>query len=626
MCARGLRKSAVVLRANSRREGQAEAPVGWRFRRSLRVAPGVRLNLTRTGWGVTFGRRGAHYSIHSSGRRTVSAGFPGTGLYWQNTTTGKPLFGASEGLDESSRTATGGGGSSNTATDSSFEQSRRTSPEHAAPTIIPDKGRRSRFTLAWSRLVPEGGTGRLVCIAVLLAATIAGRIAVHPRALSNAVVASGAVALTVFLVMAAQRWLGASGPARPSVPRLDRIPQVVIHPEPPLRVVVPASSCRVCGRPLSDPVSRHMGVGPDCRARYGPKQFFADNPAHVAWGDRLHTLLLQRERAVEAATQRYEQASATHKRALDAWQAERTSPAGVARQRQRSQTGRVILAAGAALIVVYGVRHAGLQTTPVSSAAPLVATPTTETPTPDPTVTTYSPAPQPTATQVSVAPPPPPPPKVPPPPSPTDNRLVRVVPDCVGDVCRVVQRVDVVTHARTGVPGSRVTLALVRFPNDRNLGPEYRLIAVNDRTHREVLQRTSSFYGNLQSVSSFRSDAHGNVGIIVSTTMWLPSIPGYDAPAGPANITVAAVTVTGHRVADASPIDGGIGQAVAANFLPDRHGYLRWSVRSTDALGPQTITTYGWRSGSYGFDVVGCAKTRNGDIIRYAPQYGDCST
>ncbi len=55
--------------------------MGMRFRRSVKLAPGVKLNLTKTGVGMTFGLKGAHYSVHSSGRRTTSYGLPGTGYY-----------------------------------------------------------------------------------------------------------------------------------------------------------------------------------------------------------------------------------------------------------------------------------------------------------------------------------------------------------------------------------------------------------------------------------------------------------------------------------------------------------------------------------------------------------------
>ncbi|HJP89039.1 MAG TPA: DUF4236 domain-containing protein [Candidatus Limnocylindrales bacterium] len=58
--------------------------MGVRFRRSIKIAPGIKLNVTKTGLGLTAGVRGAHYSVHSSGRRTVSVGVPGTGLYAQS--------------------------------------------------------------------------------------------------------------------------------------------------------------------------------------------------------------------------------------------------------------------------------------------------------------------------------------------------------------------------------------------------------------------------------------------------------------------------------------------------------------------------------------------------------------
>lgn len=59
-----------------------------RYRKSVRLGKGVKLNLTKTGVGLTFGGKGAHYSVHSSGRRTTSVGIPGTGLYYQNRTGG----------------------------------------------------------------------------------------------------------------------------------------------------------------------------------------------------------------------------------------------------------------------------------------------------------------------------------------------------------------------------------------------------------------------------------------------------------------------------------------------------------------------------------------------------------
>ena len=48
--------------------------MGFRMRKSFKVAPGVRLNVSKSGFGVSVGGKGGRYSVHSSGRRTVSAG------------------------------------------------------------------------------------------------------------------------------------------------------------------------------------------------------------------------------------------------------------------------------------------------------------------------------------------------------------------------------------------------------------------------------------------------------------------------------------------------------------------------------------------------------------------------
>jgi tetratricopeptide (TPR) repeat protein len=53
---------------------------GFRLRKSVRIAPGVRLSVTKTGLGLSAGVRGARYSVHTSGRRTTTVGIPGTGV------------------------------------------------------------------------------------------------------------------------------------------------------------------------------------------------------------------------------------------------------------------------------------------------------------------------------------------------------------------------------------------------------------------------------------------------------------------------------------------------------------------------------------------------------------------
>ena len=52
-----------------------------RFRRSMKLLPGVRLNFSKETVGLSFGVPGARYTMNSKGRRTFSTGIPGTGLY-----------------------------------------------------------------------------------------------------------------------------------------------------------------------------------------------------------------------------------------------------------------------------------------------------------------------------------------------------------------------------------------------------------------------------------------------------------------------------------------------------------------------------------------------------------------
>ena len=53
--------------------------MGFRFRRSIRILPGVRVNLGKRGASVSVGVRGAHVTVGPTGvRQTV--GLPGTGM------------------------------------------------------------------------------------------------------------------------------------------------------------------------------------------------------------------------------------------------------------------------------------------------------------------------------------------------------------------------------------------------------------------------------------------------------------------------------------------------------------------------------------------------------------------
>lgn len=63
--------------------------MGIRFRKSVNLGGGFRLNLSKSGMGVSFGRKGARVSVGPRGV-TRSAGIPGTGVYYTKTTSLKP--------------------------------------------------------------------------------------------------------------------------------------------------------------------------------------------------------------------------------------------------------------------------------------------------------------------------------------------------------------------------------------------------------------------------------------------------------------------------------------------------------------------------------------------------------
>jgi len=57
----------------------------FRFRRTIRLLPGIRLNASKGGLSVSAGRRGANVTF-GRGRTRTTVGLPGTGLSYTTTT------------------------------------------------------------------------------------------------------------------------------------------------------------------------------------------------------------------------------------------------------------------------------------------------------------------------------------------------------------------------------------------------------------------------------------------------------------------------------------------------------------------------------------------------------------
>ncbi|WP_313461684.1 DUF4236 domain-containing protein [Pseudomonas nitroreducens] len=61
--------------------------MGFRFRKSIKVAPGIKLNISKGGVSTTVGKRGASVNVGKKGVHT-NAGIPGTGLSYRTKISG----------------------------------------------------------------------------------------------------------------------------------------------------------------------------------------------------------------------------------------------------------------------------------------------------------------------------------------------------------------------------------------------------------------------------------------------------------------------------------------------------------------------------------------------------------
>ena len=59
--------------------------MGLRFRKSISLFPGVRLNFSKSGMSVSSGVPGFRKTINTKGQVTTTVGIPGTGLYYVDT-------------------------------------------------------------------------------------------------------------------------------------------------------------------------------------------------------------------------------------------------------------------------------------------------------------------------------------------------------------------------------------------------------------------------------------------------------------------------------------------------------------------------------------------------------------
>lgn len=63
--------------------------MGFRFRKSVKIAPGVRATISKKSASISVGTKGARHTISTTGRKTTTVGIPGTGISHVSTSSAK---------------------------------------------------------------------------------------------------------------------------------------------------------------------------------------------------------------------------------------------------------------------------------------------------------------------------------------------------------------------------------------------------------------------------------------------------------------------------------------------------------------------------------------------------------
>ena len=75
--------------------------MGLNFRKSISLGKGLKLNLSKSGPSVSFGKSGFRQSVNLKGQARTTVGIPGTGVYYTKTSNVKNIVGGLTGKDES---------------------------------------------------------------------------------------------------------------------------------------------------------------------------------------------------------------------------------------------------------------------------------------------------------------------------------------------------------------------------------------------------------------------------------------------------------------------------------------------------------------------------------------------
>ena len=77
--------------------------MGLNFRKSISLGKGLKLNLSKSGPSVSFGKSGFRQSVNLKGQARTTVGIPGTGIYYTKNTNVKNVVGALTGKKDDAK-------------------------------------------------------------------------------------------------------------------------------------------------------------------------------------------------------------------------------------------------------------------------------------------------------------------------------------------------------------------------------------------------------------------------------------------------------------------------------------------------------------------------------------------
>ena len=111
--------------------------MGLNFRKSISLGKGLKLNLSKSGPSVSFGKSGFRQSVNLKGQARTTVGIPGTGIYYTKNTNVKNVVGALTGKkdDAKGKKAAGKGAAETKAASGKAAPAKAAKAAPAAPAV-----------------------------------------------------------------------------------------------------------------------------------------------------------------------------------------------------------------------------------------------------------------------------------------------------------------------------------------------------------------------------------------------------------------------------------------------------------------------------------------------------------